>query len=253
MNFEELVDRQRFRELLENGTGKGVKIGILDSGIEARLPELEGKVAASYDVIVREGEKPEIVSMDRGDDLTGHGTACAYVVHQQAPDAEIYDLRVIGEGMDSTSEKLIAALEFATEQGWDILNLSLGTEKNYEKLSKLADAAFYQGAIWVAAKDGKHDRANFPAAFPSVIGVDMEYFESPTDFRFFPDRPIEVEASGIYVEAPGPDGGMHQFTGSSFACPQITGIAARLRGHFPEMTAAQFRVALSVLGKAPSA
>jgi len=247
MNFEELFDRESLRDLLESGTGKGVRIGILDSGIESRLPELNGRVAASYDVVERQGGKPEIIPMKQGDDLTGHGTACAYIVHKHAPEAEIYDLRLIGREMDSTSGELIAALEFAAEQEWDILNLSLGTDKNHEQLALLADAAFYKGAIWIAAKDGKHDRANFPAAFPSVIGVDMEHFENPMDFRFFADRSIEVEASGIYVEAPGPDGGMHQFTGTSFACPQITGIAARLRGHFPGMTAAEFRIALSVL------
>lgn len=247
MKFEEMIDRDRLRELLDSGTGKGVRVGILDSGIESRLPELDDKVAAAFDVVDEGDSGPEIIPMKRGDDLTGHGTACAYIVHQQAPDAEIYDLRVIGEGMSSTSEKLIAALEFASEQEWDILNLSLGTEKNYERLSELADAAFYQGAIWIAAKDGKHDRANFPAAFPSVVGVDMEYFADAMEFNFFADRPIEVEASGIYVEAPGPDGGVHQFTGTSFACPQVTGIAARLREHFPGMSAAEFRIALSVL------
>ncbi len=249
MNFEEMVDRDGLRRLLNSGLGKGVRVGILDSGIESRLPELDGKVIASFDVVDGETGQPEVVPMKRGDDLTGHGTACAYIVHQQAPEAEIYDVRIIGEGMNSTSEKLTVALQFASEHDWDILNLSLGTEKNYEGLSKLAEAAFYSGKIWVAAKDGKHDRANLPAALSSVIGVDMEYFEDPTDFNFFPDRPIEVEASGIYIEAPGPDGGLHQFTGTSFACPQVAGIAARLREHFPEMSAADFRSALSALRK----
>lgn len=247
MKFETLIERERLCDLLRSGTGRGVRIGILDSGIESLLPELDGRVVGSFDVVEPSVGAPRVVPMKRGEDLTGHGTACAYIIHQQAPEAEIYDLRVIGEGMDSTSEKLIAALEFAAAEQWDVLNLSLGTDKNYEQLARLADAAFYNGAIWVAAKDGKHDRANFPAAFPSVIGVDMDHFENSTDFRFFRDRPIEVEASGIYVEAPGPDGGMHQYTGSSFACPQVAGIAARLRGVFPEMTAAELRMALFVL------
>ncbi|MEX2577690.1 MAG: S8 family serine peptidase [Verrucomicrobiales bacterium] len=251
MRFDDLLDGKWLRSLLEEGTGKGVRVGILDSGIESRLPELQGAVVASYDVAERRGRGPEVVPMKRGDDLTGHGTACAYIVHQQAPDAEIYDLRVVGEGMDSTSEKLIAALSFAGREGWDILNLSLGTDQNYERLSRLADAAFYAGAIWVAARDGKLDRANFPASFPSVVGVDMDYFEDPTRFRFFPDNPIEVEASGVYVEAPSPDGGTHRFTGSSFACPQVAGIAARLRGHFPSMSAFQFRTALAALCENP--
>ncbi|MEM6917318.1 MAG: S8 family serine peptidase [Verrucomicrobiota bacterium] len=246
-NFDGVVDEERLRECLATGTGKGVKVGILDSGVASDLPELSGSIAGNYEVLEYRRGKAEVVPLAKGEDVIDHGTACAYIIHKHAPDAELHSIRVIGATHSATSHKLLAALEFAVEQRWDILNLSLGTESSYEELARLADKAYYQGMLWVAAKDNKRNKVGYPAGLASVLGVDMEYFEDPLDFRFFADRTTEVEASGVYVEAPSSGGGWQQFTGTSFACPQITGIAARLREHFPDLTAFQLKTALANL------
>jgi subtilisin len=154
---------------------------------------------------------------------------------------------VIGQSHSATTGKLLAALEFAVEQEWDILNLSLGTEANYERIARLADRAWYRGQIWIAAKDNKRHKVGYPAGLASVVGVDMDFFQDPATFRFHPGRETEVEACGVYVEAPTSDGGWQQFTGTSFACPQVTGIAARLREHFPDLTPFQLKTALAAL------
>lgn len=247
MTFDEVVDQGRLRECLATGTGKGVKVGILDSGVASGLPELDGKVLSNHEVVEAGRGRPRIVSQDVGEDVIEHGTACAYVIHKHAPDAELHSVRVIGRTHSSTSQRLLAALEFAVDQGWDILNLSLGTESNYENLARLADRAYYQGMIWVAAKDNKRNKVGYPAGLASVVGVDMDYFEDPSAFRFYPGKVTEVEACGVYVDAPTPDGGWQQFTGTSFACPQVAGIAARLREHFPDLTPFQLKTALAAL------
>ena len=242
--FDGVVDQTRLRECLESGTGKGVKIVILDSGVASDLPELDGSVVGNYEVVEYRRGQPEIVSLQRGEDVIDHGTACAYIIHQHAPDAELHSIRVIGATHSATSQKLLAALEFAVEQEWDVLNLSLGTESSYEELARLADQAYYQGMLWIAAKDNKRNKVGYPAGLSSVVGVDMEYFENPLDYRFFSDRTTEIEASGVYVDAPTAGGGWQQFTGTSFACPQITGITARLKEHFPDLTPFQLKTAL---------
>lgn len=246
MTFDELIDAPRLRECLRTGTGKGVKIGILDSGIESSLPELHGRVLGNYEV-VESGGRSRVVALDIGHDVVEHGTACAYIIHQHAPDAELYSVRVIGQSHSSTSAKLLAALEFAVAQEWDILNLSLGTESSYEALARLADRAYYQGMLWVAAKDNKRNKVGYPAGLASVVGVDMDFFENHLHFRFYSGSVTEVEACGVYVDAPTPSGGWQQFTGTSYACPQVTGIAARLREHFPDLTPFQLKAALNVL------
>lgn len=247
MNFDEVLDKELLRKCLATGTGKGVKIGVLDSGIESDLPELNGCVKESYEVVQRSRTSAHVTKLDVGKDVIDHGTACAYIIHQLAPDAELYSVRVIGATHSSTSLKLLTALDFAIKQKWDILNLSLGTESQYAELASLADDAYYQGMIWVAAKDNKRHKIGYPAGLSSVVAVDMDFFESPLDFRFHKDRVIEAEACGVYVDAPEPGGGWQQFTGTSFACPQITGITARLREHFPNLTSFQLKTALSVL------
>lgn len=247
MTFDRVLDQEALRECLRTGTGKGVKIGILDSGVASDLPELNGRVVSNHEVIERRGARAQVVALDKGHDVIEHGTACAYIIHKHAPDAELHSVRVIGASHSSTSQKLLAALEFAVEQGWDILNLSLGTELSYEQLSRLADRAYYQGKIWVAAKDNKRNKVGYPAGLASVIGVDMDWFEDPMSFRFYPGKVTEVEACGVYVDAPTSKGGWQQFTGTSFACPQVAGIAARLREHFPDLTPFQLKTALATL------
>ena len=247
MTFDEVVNRERLRECLRTGTGKGVKVGILDSGVASHLPYLNGRVVSNYEVVEDRYQGTRIVTLEKGVDVMEHGTACAYIIHQHAPDAEIHSVRVIGHSHRATSNKLLRALEFAVEQKWDIVNLSLGTESNYEKIARLADRAYYQGMIWIAAKDNNPSKVSYPAGLASVVGVDMDYFKDPACFRFYPGKAIEVEASGVYVGAPTSDGGWQQYTGSSFACPQISGIAARLREHFPDLTPFQFKTALASL------
>ena len=75
----------------------------------------------------------------------------------------------------------------------------------------------------------------------------MEHFENPLDFHFDGQNATEVEARGVYVEALTPANQIEKFTGSSFACPHITAIAARLKENFPDMSAFEFKTALSSL------
>jgi subtilisin family serine protease len=247
MTFDDVLSVGRLRECLATGTGKGVKIGILDSGVASDLPVLGGRVVANYEVVEDRHRGTAIVPLERGIDVIEHGTACAYIIHRHAPDAELHSVRVIGQSHGATTGKLLAALEFAVEQDWHILNLSLGTEANYERIARLADRAWYRGQIWIAAKDNKRHKVGYPAGLASVVGVDMDFFQDPATFRFHPARETEVEACGVYVEAPTSDGGWQQFTGTSFACPQVTGIAARLREHFPDLTPFQLKTALAAL------
>lgn len=247
MTFDEVVNSGHLRECLASGTGKGVTVGILDSGVASDLPELNGRVLSNYEVVEDRFQGARIVALDKGVDVIEHGTACAYIIHRHAPDAELHSVRVIGQSHSATSSKLLSALEFAVEQRWDILNLSLGTESNYEKISRLADQAYYGGMIWIAAKDNKRNKVGYPAGLASVVGVDMDYFADPASFRFHSGKVTELEAAGVYVDAPTSDGGRQQYTGTSFACPQITGVAARLREHFPDLTAFQLKTALAAL------
>ena len=168
MTFDEVLATGRLRECLATGTGKGVKIGILDSGVASRLPQLGGRVVSNHEVVEDRYKGTRVVPLEHGVDVVEHGTACAYIIHRHAPDAELHSVRVIGQSSVATTGKLLAALEFAVGQDWDLLNLSLGTEANYERIARLADRAYYRSQIWIAAKDNKRYKVGYPAGLASV-------------------------------------------------------------------------------------
>ncbi len=246
MSFTDLVDSSQLRELMESGTGRGVRIGILDSGVNPDLPELEGSVKANFEV-PQTGDTAKVVPATFAEDTIAHGTACASIIHKYAPDAELFSIQVIGKNHAASTPQLVAALEFAIDQQWDILNVSIGNETLTTEIAALADRAFYQKSLMIAAKDNKPDKIGYPAACASVLAVDMDFFEDPFEFRYLENNPTEIEASGVYIDCPLPDGDRQSYTGSSFACPHITAIAARLRQHFPGLSMTDLKIALRAL------
>lgn len=246
--FEDYLDRDGLRRSVTQARGQGVRVGLLDTGVASMHPALEGCIAANYEA-VDEGGSVHILPRTEGTDHQTHGTGVAGILHAMAPAAEIHSVCVLGESKKCTLKKLIAGLGFAIQQGWEVVNISLGTLIESQELFDLTEIALYRGQILIAAKDNHPDQHGYPAAFSTVIGVDMEHFPDPMEFIYRPGERIEVLASGIYVDAPQAGGGRFAYTGTSFACPQIAGLAARCREVFPEMNARQFRSILAALSK----
>lgn len=115
-------------------TGKGVKIGVIDTGIDYSHPDLEKNYQGGYDVVDFDEDPMET---DREEGMpTSHGTHVAGIIAADgeikgmAPDAEIYAYRALGPGGAGTSVQVLAAIEKAAEDGMDIINLSLGNNVN---------------------------------------------------------------------------------------------------------------------------
>jgi subtilisin family serine protease len=242
------VDAQRIKRAFHEGDGRGVRIAVIDSGVDGTHPAIAGRVRVQHDV-VSDGYGVRCVPGALVDSI-GHGTATAGIVAQIAPAAEIESIRVIGANAHGTAEQLLAGLSFAIERGFDVLNMSLGTtdERVWRRLSVLVDRAFYEGRIIVAAANN-FGIAAFPAQLASVIGVDMAAFSDPETLHYRWNVPIEVEARGIYVEAPAMGGGTQLFTGTSFACPHVTGLVARLVSVFPGLSAFEARAMLAIVAE----
>ena len=240
---------EQLRQAFHAGTGKGVRIAVLDSGVDGTHPVFAGRVRAQFDVVTdRRGVRCVPSKLT---DSIGHGTACAGIILQVAPEAELYSVQVIGSEARGTADQLVAALSFALDQGYDVINMSLGTtdERITRRLGALTDRAFYEGKIIVAAANNLGQIA-FPAHFSSVLAVGMEGFDNPESLRYDLGSPIEVAARGVYVEAPAMGGGTQLFTGTSFACPHVSGMVARLRSLYPDLTAFEARSLLRLLASA---
>jgi subtilisin len=223
-------------------TGAGVRVCILDSGVELSHP-LVGEVQRS--VAVTKSEDGIVIADDDAGDLCGHGTACAGIVRMLAPDCELTSVRVLGAGYTGSAAVLMAGLEWAIEQRFDIVNMSLSTTKKQyvDRLHELADAAYFKRTMLVASA---HNMPvdSFPWRFASVISVGSH--ESPDPYLVYanPSPPVEFFARGLMVEVAWLGGETITATGNSFATPHVAGICALILSKHPQLTPFQLKSAL---------
>jgi subtilisin len=226
-------------------TGRGVKVAVIDSGIDADHPAVGG--VTGY---VSVGVGPSGLTYDESphQDAVGHGTACAGIIRQLAPDCELYSVKVLGPNLGGRGNVFAAGLRWAIDHGVQVCNLSLGTSKPelYGVLHELADQAYFRNIILVAAANNL-PVPTFPAVYASVISVAACEGEDARVFYYNPDPPVEFGAPGINVRVPWRDGGWLTATGNSFAAPHIAGIVAAILGKHPHLTPFQMKVILRAL------
>jgi subtilisin len=224
-------------------TGDGVRVCILDSGVEqghALVGELEGAVAISR------GEGDEIVvSEDEEGDLCGHGTGCAGIVRSIAPDARLFSVRVLGAGFTGSGPVLLGGLRWAIEHGFDVINMSLSTTKARFAglLHELADSAYFRRTVLVASAHNMPVES-YPWRFSSVLSVGSHEEPDPLTFYYNPSPPVEFFARGVGVEVAWIGGGTIRSSGNSFATPHMSGICALILAKHPELTPFQLKSVL---------
>jgi subtilisin len=223
-----------------DSTGEGVRVCILDSGVDAghpRVGELEGAVAA---VKTQEG-RVEVVQDAEGD-LCGHGTACAGIVRTLAPKVRLHSVRVLGAGFRGSGPVLLGGLRWAIDQGFDVINMSLSTTKRQfaELLHELADNAYFRRTVLVASAHNMPVES-YPWRFSSVISVGSHEEPDPLTFFYNPSPPVEFFARGLGVEIAWLGGGTIRSSGNSFATPHIAGICALILSKHPELTPFQLK------------
>jgi subtilisin len=224
-------------------TGAGVRVCILDSGIESAHPmvgEVEGAVAFNR------GEEDEVkLEQDTEGDLCGHGTACAGIVRSIAPECSLFSARVLGAGFKGSGPVLLEGLRWAVEQGFDVINMSLSTTKRQFAglLHELADTAYFRRTVLVASAHNMPVES-YPWRFSSVISVGSHEEREPLTFFYNPSPPVEFFARGVGVEIAWLGGGKILSTGNSFATPHMSGICALVLAKHPELTPFQLKSVL---------
>ena len=224
-------------------TGKGVRVCILDSGIEAEHPDV-GELAGAVAVEVGEGDEISIVDDVEGD-LCGHGTACAGIVRSIAPDCELFSVRVLGAGFTGSGTALLGGLRWAVEQGFHVINMSLSTTKSQFAglLHEVADLAYFRRTVLVASAHNMPVES-YPWRFSSVISVGSHEEPEADTFYYNPSPPVEFFARGVDVEVAWLGGARARSTGNSFATPHMSAICALILGKHPELTPFQLKSAL---------
>lgn len=220
-------------------TGAGVRVCVVDSGIEADHP-LVGPVASAHAVV--DGAAGMTVVPSEPADRFGHGTACASIVRRVAPDCEIHSVRVLGDAGGGTGEALATGLRWAIEQGFDVINLSLSTTRAQfsQLLREITDEAYFRRSLVVAsAHNAKVE--SYPWRFGSVISVGSHQEDDPQLVLYNPSPPVEFFAMGQSVPVAGLGGTSTRNTGNSFATPHVAGRCALIRSKHPGLTPFQVK------------
>ncbi|MFN7941024.1 MAG: S8 family serine peptidase [Thermoanaerobaculia bacterium] len=220
-------------------TGKGVRIAVVDTGVDLAHPDLAGRVIEARDFVAPEAS-------DFRDDL--HGTAVAGVIAARennrlgivgiAPDAELLALRACWQARAGAREAtcdsytLAQALDYAVTAKPRLLNLSLGGPED-PLLARLVRAALARGIAVVAAADGAGDEP-FPSGIPGVLAIAA----ADPSGRETGSARAALAAPGVDVLTTQPGGAYDFFSGSSIAAAHATAVAALVLERRPDLSPA---------------
>ena len=239
-------------EVFAGSTGRGVKVAIVDSGVDNTHAAVAGAVRGWAEPEI--GEQGALtINTTQHSDVFGHGTACAGIVHKIAPEAELYSVRVLGPGLVGRARSFAEGLRWTVENKMDVVNLSLGTTARdyFALLYELVDQAYYRGTVLVTAANNMRV-TSAPSLYASVISVACYQGASNDDLLSFwcnPSPPVEFGAPGINVRVGWLGGGYITATGNSFAAPHIAGLVALLRSKHPHLTPFEVKTLLRALAR----
>jgi subtilisin family serine protease len=227
-------------------TGKGVKVAIVDSGVDASHPAVAGPISGYVSI----SQAPEGLSYNtepHGDDY-GHGTACAGIIRRVAPECDIYSVKVLGPNLLGQGMVFAAGVRWAIDNGMHVVNLSLGTTRKefYALLHELADDAYFRNIVLVTAANNM-TLPSYPSIYASVISVASHEVDDPYFFYYNPSPPVEFGAPGIGVRVPWLKGQWIRGTGNSYAAPHISGIVAKILGKHPGLSVFHLKTVLRAL------
>ena len=224
-------------EALRTGSGRGIRVAVLDSGIETSHQEFRQVHWADDFAVVESGFQLAIVP-GGGEDLFGHGTAVAGIIHRIAPEAEIASIRVLGSSLEARTAVVQEGALLAIQRDYHVLNCSFGCmiADHVLRYKHWVDRAYLRGAHVVAAcSNSWAERQEWPSFFTSVVSVNMARCANDSVLYYRSGSMVEFAAAGVDLEVPWSGGKTKRVTGSSFAAAHVSGLVARLLGVFPNL------------------
>ena len=228
-----------------------VEVAVIDSGIDASHPDLQGRIVEAYAISTEEDGNVVIseTSTRENNDFLGHGTAVASIIASVAPHVRITDIRVLNAQNMCKGDVLLRGFRFAVEKEIKLLNMSLAASSKYAPaLIELCEKAYHQCQIVVASqKNLPIPDFGFPAEFSSCIAVGAESYPDAYSVCYRLNRVIDFGAQGEQIKVAKAGGGYTEQTGASFAAPTITGLTALLLGAQPDLRLFELKTILKAL------
>ncbi|REB74294.1 peptidase S8 [Cutibacterium acnes] len=228
--------RNSLGKSLEHLSGKGIKVGVIDTGIDYQHPDLQKNYKEGYDFVDKDQDPMETKGLGRRDTL--HGTHVAGIIAADgkmkgvAPNAIIYAYRALGPGGSGTTEQILAAIDRAVRDKVDIINLSLGSDVNGPDLpiSLALNEVVKKGIIAVAAA-GNAGPAEWTVGSPGTaskaISVGASTPNIYTPFILINDHKIpltNMENSDEWADT----GSVHLVSGGIGKRNQLTNVKGKL-------------------------
>jgi thermitase len=220
--------------------GEGVKVAVIDSGIDLQHEMFQGSLVAPADQWDFVGN--DAIPQEEGtftDEAFGHGTNVAGIVLQMAPHAKIMPLRVLAADGSGDATTVAQAINFAVTHGAQVINLSLGSVEKTDVIQKMIQFATSKGINVIASSGNTGDEhITYPAVYAEDKGTTGQFSVSvgsvdgkdrKSDFSTYGDK-LEVVAPGEKVWGPVPGNLFSYWSGTSMASPMVAGAMALARG-----------------------
>lgn len=213
-----------------NSMGQGIRVAILDTGIDDSHADLEANVVGGA------GFVPGTPG-DRDDE--GHGTFCAGIVGARltgagvvgvAPQASLFAVKVSDQRAQPSLRTVIAGLDWCIANHMHIVNMSFGYEEPSVALYLMCRRAWKAGLLLVASVGNAGAAVSYPAGFDNVVGVGAIDSRNNHYRQSNRGRGVDLCAPGVDVVSTGLRGSYRMMSGTSAAAPHVAGAAAVVWG-----------------------
>lgn len=212
--------------------GEGIKVAVLDTGIDPNHPDLKPNIKKGINFTT--SNPNDFV------DRQGHGSHCAGIIAAcdnlvgvvgVAPRAELYIAKVLGDDGTGSIDAIIKGIDWAIAQQVDVISMSLGCPADpgaafHNAFKRAKDA----GIVVVAASGNENTHVGWPATYEETIAVGAisQSFERAGFSNFGSE--LDVAAPGVDIYSTYKNGGYAKLSGTSMATPMVAGVVALVQG-----------------------
>ncbi|QKS73355.1 S8 family peptidase [Paenalkalicoccus suaedae] len=234
--------------------GNGIRVAVLDTGIDRSHPDLQANVRGGYSVFT------DVANRDPYFDGDGHGTHVAGTVAAArngvgvigvAPNASLYAVKVLNNNGSGSLAGIAQGIEWSVNNNMNVINMSLGSSQGSSILQAYTDLAYQRGILVVAAAGnsgnaaGNTDTVNFPARYSSAMAVAATDQNNRRGSFSSTGPTVEISAPGVGVLSTLPGNRYGSLNGTSMAAPHVAGVAAQVWQAKPNLSNVQLRQLLN--------
>ncbi|WP_127575394.1 S8 family peptidase [Paenibacillus barengoltzii] len=214
-----------------------VIVAVVDTGVDLKHPDLQGRLLKGYNVINPDQEPTDDV---------GHGTHVAGIISANVNNGEgiagmmwggkILPVKALDQSGSGTTYSVAQGIIWATDHGAKVINMSLGNYADAQFLHEAIKYAYERDVVLIAATGNDNtERPGYPAAYPEVLSVSAtDYNMQKASFSNYGDY-IDVMAPGESIASTYPDNQYAALSGTSMASPHVAALAALIRSVNPDL------------------